>query len=418
MSPSQHPSIPLPAPLRGADRGSFAEQTIRTRLPGIARRTAVEHDWPADIQAALIALADELPHGLLRPLSDGGLDAPAWEHYLADYLGLDWLAPPWFVVETYFFRRILEASGYFQPGSGERVDPYTLQKQRGLQLIGAALRPFYARVEALLQSPPGDPARYQEPLAELLRLAIWGNQVDLSMWPAGEGGQINGPSDGHQEAACTHALLCDQANQAAGHLISGHSQVWRVDFILDNSGVELAFDLGLARFLLDARLAERVYFHVKPYPTYVSDATAADVNATIAYLAGATNPVVRRTGERLRQNHEQGRLRLITHHFWVSPLCGWDLPADLRLELSKSTLLVNKGDANYRRWLGDRHWPYTTPLAEILNYLPVPWLALRILKANMAAGLPPGAAEAAAKQDPHWLHSGHWGVIQFVNPSE
>ena len=69
-----------------------------------------------------------------------------------------------------------------------------------------------------------------------------------------------------------------------------------------------------------------------------------------------------------------------------------------------------------RRWLGDRHWPYTAPLKEILNYLPAPWLALRILKANMTAGMPQGIPESAAAQDPDWLYSGGWGLIQFVNP--
>ena len=92
------------------------------------------------------------------------------------------------------------------------------------------------------------------------------------------------------------------------------------------------------------------------------------------------------------------------------------MPADLHTDLGGSNLLFSKGDANYRRWLGDRHWPYNIPLSEVLNFLPAPWLALRILKANMAAGMSPGIPEAAAQKDPHWLYSGQWGIIQFVNP--
>jgi uncharacterized protein with ATP-grasp and redox domains len=415
MYPPQPPVLPLPEPLRGADAGSFAEATLTHRLPGIARRTARENDWPAEIEAALLALAEEMPRGRLRPLLDGGLDAPAWARYLAPYPGQDWLAPPWFLAETYFFRRILEATEYFQPGPGAGIDPYALQKRRGLAPVIPALRPFSARVTALLQANSDGSDSCRDGLAELLRLAIWGNQADLSLWPADESNQTAGPNKAHQQDPNLDPLLSDEADEAARYLTGSARSPGRVDFILDNSGVELAFDLGLADFLLAASLAQDIRFHVKPYPTYVSDSTAADVVATIAHLASASDPAIQATGARLGEYMETGSLCMQTHHFWVSPLSGWEMPVDLRADLSRSSLLISKGDANYRRWLGDRHWPFTTPLAEILSYLPAPWLALRILKANLAAGLPPGASAAAAKTDPDWLYSGHWGVIQFVS---
>jgi len=86
----------------------------------------------------------------------------------------------------------------------------------------------------------------------------------------------------------------------------------------------------------------------------------------------------------------------------------------LRQELSKSALIISKGDANYRRWLGDRHWPHTTPTEDILVYRPAPVLALRVIKSNLIAGLRPGQSEAMDQKDPAWLHDGNWGVIQFV----
>jgi uncharacterized protein with ATP-grasp and redox domains len=411
----QLPNLPLPEPLCGADEGSFAEATISDRLPGIARRTARENDWPAEIQDALLALADEMPRGLLRPLLDGGLDAPAWERYLAPYQGQDWLTPPWFLVETYFFRRILEATGYFQPGPGAWVDPYSLQKKHGLVPVIAALRPFSSQVEAFLHAPPNGSEGRQAALSNLLRLAIWGNQADLSMWPADDEGQLAAPNEPNSREYDPNPLLCDQADEAARYLAGSNIPPGSVDFIIDNSGVELAFDLGLVDFLLGASLVMSACLHVKPYPTYVSDATAADVIATIEHLAGAEDQAIQAMGLRLQEHLDMGSLRLATHHFWVSPLSGWEMPADLSTELAKSNLLISKGDANYRRWLGDRHWHFTAPLTEILSYLPAPWLALRILKANMAAGLPPGASEFAGEHDPHWLYSGNWGVIQFVN---
>jgi len=90
------------------------------------------------------------------------------------------------------------------------------------------------------------------------------------------------------------------------------------------------------------------------------------------------------------------------------------MPASLRRKLSEADLLISKGDANYRRLLGDRHWPFTTPFDDIVGYLPAPLLALRTFKSEVAAGLHPEQVADLDKNDPDWLINGKWGVIQFV----
>jgi hypothetical protein len=100
--------------------------------------------------------------------------------------------------------------------------------------------------------------------------------------------------------------------------------------------------------------------------------------------------------------------------YWVSPLMGWEMPAALRLELAQADLLISKGDANYRRWLGDRHWPFSTPFDAILAYRPAPVLALRVMKSEIVVGLPPGLQEQMYRRDPTWLYNGRWGVIQLA----
>ena len=85
----------------------------------------------------------------------------------------------------------------------------------------------------------------------------------------------------------------------------------------------------------------------------------------------------------------------------------------LREELSKASYIISKGDANYRRLLGDRHWPFETPFKDIVSYMPSPVVALRALKSEVACGLAPGQAEKTADQDPDWLINGKWGVVQF-----
>jgi hypothetical protein len=86
----------------------------------------------------------------------------------------------------------------------------------------------------------------------------------------------------------------------------------------------------------------------------------------------------------------------------------------MRQALAESNLLIFKGDANYRRLLGDRHWPYTTPFAAIVHNPPAPVLALRTLKAELAAGLQREQISRLDRREPEWMVNGRWGVIQFA----
>ena len=91
----------------------------------------------------------------------------------------------------------------------------------------------------------------------------------------------------------------------------------------------------------------------------------------------------------------------------------WDLPQDLTAEFSQSRLLISKGDANYRRILGDREWDFTVPFHQAVDYLPVPLVALRTLKAELAVGLELEQIQEVYNQDRDWLVDGRWGVVHF-----
>lgn len=401
-----YPSLPLPPPLRGSD-GSFTHYTVSQRLPRIARQVIAENNWPAEVNDRLLALANALPVDRLPPLVDP--DAPDeanWNDWLAPYLGQTWLEAPWFVIETYFFRRILALTGYFQPGAGQDRDPYRVQKQLGLEQIPSRLAELSEQLQRWQANPPPDLA---QTLTGLIHQALWGNQSDLSMWPASSGSQ----PEGSQSTTLVGRLVCDQAATAAGWLVT-HAPLARIDIILDNGGLELAHDLALADFLLTHRLAYRLVFHCKIHPTYVSDVTRQDLAETLQGLQQSSMASLAALGDRLVAGLAGSAITLQAHPFWTSPLSSWEMPAGLAQELRQSGLIINKGDANYRRWLGDRHWAPDAPLGRILSYRPAPWLALRVLKSEMIAGLAPGAAERAASQDPTWQYAGRWGIAQAL----
>ena len=411
MTPCDRPRPPLPKPLRGRHSDPFTYDSIVVRLPDIGRRLLAENDFSADVNAGLERLIQEIPAGRIRPLTrDAAPDAADWAAYVEPYLGQDWLEAPWFFVETYFYRRVLEATGYFKPGPGKAADPFTYQKRKALETMAGAVLELSSEVRAL-SAAEGRPA--PDALGRLLSLVLWGNQADLSMWAADDDEK---PSHEDVEQQSAHTLADDTA-AVLEHLYGHDRPAKRVDFVLDNAGFELIADLYLAGFLLDRRLAETVMLHVKLHPTFVSDAIEADVWATVAYLAAAGHGDTAFLGQRLQRQLNDGRLKIQTHPFWTSPLAMWEMPAPLKDELSNSSLLVSKGDANYRRLLGDLHWPFTTPFADIVCYSPAPLVALRTSKSHVAAGIDAGWLETVEELDPDWSVNGRWGVIQFYKAS-
>ena len=145
----------------------------------------------------------------------------------------------------------------------------------------------------------------------------------------------------------------------------------------------------------------------------MSDATIEDVHSTLAGLAAAPHPSVQRLAERLHDHLESGRLRLSDAFFWNSPLDFWEMPSDIRQVLASSDLVISKGDANYRRLSGDRHWPLSTSLADVLRYFPAPLALVRVLKSETVIGLQPGQPGRLSRQDPGWMTDGKWGLVQF-----
>jgi len=391
----------VPPPLRGREEGTWAQSTIRDRLPDILERTRVENDFPPRVENRLHRLRKNIPGGAIRQLENQRApDIERWQSYIAPYQGQNWLEVPWFFAEHYFYRRIMEAVNYFDGGP----DPFQIQKGKGIRQAVPRVRPLAAQINGWIQEGNRSTAHIQR----LLYHDLWGNQADLSLWPAdGE----ESPHHSQLDEAQDH-LLVDDSQSAVSALRSG--KVDKLDFLIDNVGFELVHDLALAAYLLSVGHVQYVCFHVKAHPTFVSDAVLSDVTDTIRSMHYSDQEPVSLLGRRLADHMIEGRLTFQDHFFWNSPLEFWHLPQDVHDLLGEADLLISKGDANYRRLVGDRHWSTHTPFPEVVDYLPVPVLALRTLKAEVAVGLPPETVARTDELDPHWMVNGRWGVIQYA----
>ena len=405
------PSLPIPDSILNNVPGTWTYETATERWPAIGRRVLVDNELSSEATAAMEQLITEIEGDEpIRPLHD----TDDWNHYITPYLGRTWLTCPNFFAETYFYRRIMEAIGYF---TDDDFDPFADQKRHGLLTTRPVIRQLCRLVnEALAQPSP-------EALAQLILTDLWGNRADLSLFAA-DADEAQTMIDGGRERVLvdeTTAVLTylDPSGSSPRSSIR-HSQKpegsspRRIDFIIDNAGFELVCDLALAAYLLGSQTADSVRLHLKTHPTFVSDATKLDVAQTISFLLADGDKEMETLATKLKEWWDNGRLQLHHHPFWVSPLAFWEMPDDLRDNLAQSHLIIAKGDANYRRLLGDRHWPFTTPFAAIMSYTPAPLLALRTCKAEVACGLTEAQIEWLNGEDGRWLVNGRWGVIQFA----
>ncbi|MEA3346405.1 MAG: damage-control phosphatase ARMT1 family protein [Chloroflexota bacterium] len=387
-----------PSPLMTSEPGSFARKTILERKPAIIRQVLSDHDYPPEIVSALRAFRDEIASEPVRTLIEDAPDVAGWQAVWAEFEGHTWLDVPWYFAEAYFYRRLLEAVRYFQSGPWWLHDPFAPGK--AIQLA-EAIGPTGLAAEALSQLRD-EAAR----LEAWLHASLWGNRADLSNLT------VTDEVRERQALVERENLLIDHVPQVRELLRRGTFP--HVAFINDNTGLELGFDLCLADCLLAHGWAERVTFHLKRYPFFVSDAMIKDVRAMVEAFAGAKRPPLRELGARLQAALAQGKLMLIDDPFWTTALHFPQMGPRLREALRATDLVISKGDVNYRRLLSDRQWPFTTPTEEVLDYFPTSLLILRTLKGEILTGVEEGVAERIGAEDPDWLLNGQRGLIQLI----
>ena len=193
------------------------------------------------------------------------------------------------------------------------------------------------------------------------------------------------------------------------------------DIICDNAGKELFSDLYLACYFLFNNIVEKVVFHLKPYPFFVSDATKEDFGFMM-------NTIMQHGGTECARKcnnyiHE-GKIEIEDDTFWAAPLCFKEMPegSKLREQLCNSDLIIVKGDLNYRRLVEDKNWPYTDSFLERTKgvFGDAPIFAPRVIKSDVLVGVSEAAYHTAKSSDSHgapadqrFKGNGKWAVVHF-----
>lgn len=374
-------------PIQTNTSNAFAHSVFRERLPQVIRQVQATNDYPAttmkrldDLHTALVSDARIEAPQLPAP------DADSWSLAFVQRRGETWQNAQWFFAETYFFRLLVEAVRYWQTGH----DPY------GPIKAAAQDQTVLAQVAAGLETAT---LAWDERLGALFEGALWGNRADLSHPEALKQGHLVAQDD----------LLIDERAAAVQQVLD---KTGPVHVIADNVGAELANDLVLIHALLQQAIP--VILHVKMHPTYVSDATVADVHQLLAWLHAEGAAPHKALVNDLREQLASDQWRIAPDFYWNSSRFLSDMPRRIRATLAGARLVILKGDANYRRALNDTIYPVATPVQEIVHYLPAPLLALRTLKSDPLVGLGAQTAANLDDLDPLWRVNGKRGIIQYV----
>lgn len=383
----------LPPPIMTSEIGSFARKTIEELKPGIIDNLLNEYDYTPQIRKSLLDLKSEMANGPLKPLHEQTSDRPIWDADIEAFIGKSWLDIPWILAETYFFRRILEAIQYFQPGPWQGKDPFQHLKHKE---IANALPEFSTAYQN--EGNKSERDAFQESCYQ----SVLGNQSDLSNLQTYDE-VTHHPTE---KFVINHSMAAfDYVSQRPG----------KIAYFFDNVGKELFFDLAFIDILLQKNLAQSITCYLKNQPFFVSDALLKDLYKTIDFLASSSAPECKNLAERLTHVIKSGKMIIETPPFLTTSRAFCEMPEALKSHIRNHDLAILKGDVNFRRLVGDRHWDSTTPIEIAAGYFPTTFLSLRTLKSELIVGL---TREQLNKLEIHaeknWLINGKRGMITFL----
>ena len=344
--------------------GSFAAFSFNQRYPAILDSFIHQYKDLNDLCQELQQLKDQLIHYPVGRIIH--TDEELWSNFYELYENKKLGEVPFMYAEIYLFaliNNIFTSWGIYH-------DPCEYIKEKDFEAN-----------QGLLESLTGAYLKNEYDLSKLIALSLESNTADLSQLTRIDSSSVT--------------KLLDHTDQ----LISAVSATNSIHIVLDNSGPELLADLFLSHHLCHA-YNKKVTMHFKAEPIFVSDSTEIDLwnlldrlDSELAYL--------------VNQEVESEKLHFQLSHFWNSPKDFDQYSEDLRDVFASDSLLIVKGDANYRRVFQDRKYDISTPCSDICNYIVGKAFAIRTLKSEILLGY-----NNAVPTHPDWLYSGKYGIIQ------
>lgn len=258
-------------------------------------------------------------------------------------------------------------------------------------------------------------------------MLLWANKNDLSL------------SSGQDVSSRVHSLtdkltslkdniFCNESDKLWAHLINLRSknstENINIDIVLDNCSIELASDLILCDFLLSNSFVSRITLHAKAYSWFISDVTKFEFDYLLKQIQKSNSIISNNFLKRIKTYIKEEKIKLeYDNLFWTSPY-SYDQMEAIDPLLYKnfeenSSLVILKGDLNYRKLIGDLDWPFDIELKlAARNFHPTSVCAIRCIKADLIAGFDFQnenflKLDKDLKESKKWMITGDYGIIQF-----
>ena len=297
------PKLPIPDPIYSDVPGTWAYDTMSRRVDEeILQRTYEDNKetWETEEFASIFQRFQDLRTELqnaattnlaLPPVPPEGCsdlrktEWNEWKQILDPFVSKDdtWLTAPWMVTEFYVYRKLLiDVIGYWDEfdrfaGDGKTknpgylYDPFAKQKRAGLESSVASAESVLAKINNLVDADAID-----QGTKLATSIALWGNKMDLSLWPADTKTATKDIFSAILDKA-QEGLLHDDSDRLVGYVEKLRAKGGgNIDIIVDNAGFELITDLALGQYLVESGIAKCVTFQLKSHPTFVSDALEKD----------------------------------------------------------------------------------------------------------------------------------------------
>lgn len=322
---------------------------------------------------------------------------------------------PFFEAEVLFYHALLAQKEYFSNKNDFFASGKKFSIINGNEDFIQHLKSLFSKKDIEKEFCTDDEKKY---FKNSLLYCLSANTSDLS--------QLNS-KDRFDFKANDITVLCDDSESVYEFLktlCTEKEKHRRFDIICDNCGKELFSDLFLACYFLHLKFADEVVFHVKKYPFFVSDATENDFGFLLQSILTKDKDI-----EECRDYLNSGKIKVETNDFWTSPKTFNELEkedSDLYKELTKSSLIIVKGDLNYRRLVEDKNWNYDESFIKLTENVfgNVPILAPRVIKSDVLVGVSSAMYHLAKSTESvnssienSFKANGKWAVIHF-NPKK
>lgn len=449
----------IPQPYDLGDPKSFAFATARERWPTILSkaRTDVLKHMDLNKDEVLKSQGNNITHAIdniLQNIKDNSpimpfteaevLFIPSLQSYNDEFKKLDsqptWLSGPWLLIECYLYR-LLDLHIKSQ-SKWMNFDIFEMQKREAFRSSAKGIYELAIRVKQLsdqLKTTSLEEDILKALFEEFIDISLWGNATDLSLLANATLEDIQSRQGKEARAKSAENIIDNDLPDVWKHLISSPRGKRRIDIVLDNAGFEFYTDLALTIFLLDAKLVDSVVFHCKTRPWMVSDTMIKDYAIFVEDMLSEDvfpehHEELKYFVDSIEHYKSTGQFSLKDSEFWTSSLDYWNMTpeetkyggGELYRYFQSSTLVIIKGDLNYRKLTGDRMWPRTTPFQTAIQSLAssnIPILALRTCKADVCVGLEDGVEEMLIEKYRNmgngngelWCSCGKWAVISFCS---